>query len=302
MREAIATARSIDEAIEKACEEIGLPRESVEIEVLETGKKGLFGSKPCKVRVFVEEPETEKKVEKKIEKKEPVKAPVKKEKAPEVKEEKPVKEEPDEEATPDEKTLDKINAAMNYVNSIVRELGLDDLTVSYKYYRSGLKISIDGESVGVIIGKRGETLDALQTLTSLAVNKKDDNFLRISINSGDYREKRKKTLEELAIKVAKTVAETGRKHTFEPMSAYERRIIHSAAATVEGVTSKSFGEEPERKVVILSNNPRPQRGGKKGGKGYRNDRADRREREPNPVGGTNHSDDSAYFSLLDEFE
>ncbi len=302
MREAIATAKSIDEAIDKACEELGLPRESVEIDVLETGKKGLFGSKPCKVRVFVEEPEIEKKEEKK-EKKEPKKAPVKKEKAPEVKEEKPAKEEePDEEATPDEKTLEKINAAMNYVNSIVRELGLDDLTVSYKYFKSGLKISIDGESVGVIIGKRGETLDALQTLTSLSVNKKDDNFLRISINSGDYREKRKKTLEELAVKVAKTVAETGRKHTFEPMSAYERRIIHSAAATVEGVTSKSFGEEPERKVVILSNNPRPQRGGRKGGRGYRNDRPDRRDREPAPVGGTNHSDDSAYFSLLDEFE
>ena len=86
------------------------------------------------------------------------------------------------------------------------------------------------------------------------------------------------------------------------MSAYERRIIHSAAATIEGVTSKSFGEEPERKVVILSNNPRPQRssGGKRGSKGYQ--KSSSQTREPAPVSAGNHSDDSAYFSLLDEFE
>ncbi len=296
MREAIATAKDFDEAIDKACAELGLPREAVEVEVLEAGKKGLFG-KPCKVRVYVEEPEAEpKKEEKKEEKKDEKKA----------KEEKPVVEEatlePEAEIEPDDAAKAKIETAVSYLKSIINELGLDDITVTHKYTKSGLKISVDGESVGVIIGKRGETLDAIQTLTSLAANKKDEGYLRVSVNSGDYREKRRKTLEELAIKVAKNVAASGRKHTFEPMSAYERRIIHSAAATIEGVTSKSFGEEPERKVVILSDNPRPQRssGGKRGSRGYQRPASQRRE--PSPVSTGNHSDDSAYFSLLDEFE
>ena len=296
MREAIASAKGFDEAIDKACAELGLPREAVEVEVLEAGKKGLFG-KPCKVRVYVEEAETEtKKEEKKVEKKAEKKAekPVAEEKVSEETEE--------TEITPDENAAQKIETAVSYLKSIIKELGLDDITVTYKYTKSGLKISVDGESVGVIIGKRGETLDAIQTLTSLAVNKKDEGYLRVSVNSGDYREKRRKTLEELAIKVAKNVASSGRKHTFEPMSAYERRIIHSAAATIEGVTSKSFGEEPERKVVILSNNPRPQRssGGKRGNRGgYQKSSP---QREASPVSTGNHSDDSAYFSLLDEFE
>ena len=296
MREAFATAKTYEEAIEKACEELGLPRESVEVEILEYGKKGLFSRSNYKVRAYVEEPEYETKKE------EPVKKAKKETKPAEKAEVKEAKEEnPDEEITPEENIKARIDAAISYVESIIKELGLQSAVVSYKYTRNGLKISVDGDDVGVIIGKRGESLDALQTLTSLAVNKKEDDYLKVSINSGDYREKRKKTLEELALKVAKTVAETGRKHTFEPMSAYERRIIHSAVSTVEGVSSKSFGEEPERKVVILSDNPRPSRGSD-----YRRSRSggrrDNKPREERPVGGTNHSDDSAYFSLLDELQ
>lgn len=296
MREAFASAKTCDEAIDLACEELGLPRESVEIEVLEYGKKGFFSKTLYKVRAYVEEPEKEIKPEiKKEAKKETKKEAPKKESAPVVEE--TVNE--DEEIAPSKEIEARISTAVSYVESIVKELGLTGISVSYKYTKGGLKISVDGDDVGVVIGKRGEALDALQTLTSLAVNKREDEYLKVSVGSGDYREKRKKTLEELAIKVAKNVAESGRKHTFEPMSAYERRIIHSAAATVEGVSSKSFGEEPERKVVILSNNPRPSRDNRRrDGRGRR----DNKPREERPVGGTNHSDDSAYFSLLDELQ
>lgn len=300
MREAFATAKTADEAIEKACEELGLEREEVEVEILEFGKKGLFGRPEYKVRAYVEEPEVEVKEEKAKKEEKPKKEIIKPKKEEKKAEETEPSEDVSEEIEPTEEIKAKISVAISYIESIIKNLGLESAAVTYKYTRGGLKISIDGDDVGVIIGKRGESLDALQMLTSLSVNKRDEEYLKISINSGDYREKRKKTLEELALKVAKTVKETGRKHTFEPMSAYERRIIHSVASTVEGVTSKSFGEEPERKVVILSNNPRPSRGNdRRRGRGN-----DRRREQPTerPVGGTNHSDDSAYFSLLDELQ
>ena len=113
-----------------------------------------------------------------------------------------------------------------------------------------LNIDLKGSDMGVIIGKRGETLDAIQHLTSLVVNRGDNSFVRVSIDTENYREKRIKTLESLAHKIAHKVTRTGRNTTLEPMNAFERRIIHSALQNDEYVTTYSIGQGVNRKVVV----------------------------------------------------
>ena len=129
-------------------------------------------------------------------------------------------------------------------------------------------ITLSGEGLGVIIGRRGETLDALQYLTGLVANRADGDYMRVTIDSGNYREKREKTLETLAKKLANNAVKTGRSSTLEPMNPYERRIIHAAVSQVEGALSTSVGEEPNRRVVISSANPKkPRTDGRGKGKG-----------------------------------
>lgn len=113
-----------------------------------------------------------------------------------------------------------------------------------------LNISLDGEDMGFLIGKRGETLDAIQFLTSLVVNKEKNGYQKVLLDVGDYRKKREESLVRFANKVARTVAKTKRKIKLEPMNPYERRIIHSALQEDRYVTTYSEGEEPERKIVI----------------------------------------------------
>ncbi len=181
--------------------------------------------------------------------------------------------------------ISKLNLALEYIQSILKDMGLESVTasVSEKSEDSAV-ILLEGESVGTLIGRHGETLDALQYLTGLVANKAEGDYFRVSLDSGNYREKRKKTLESLARRMAVSAAKTGRSMTLEPMNPYERRIIHSTVQEVEGATSTSIGEEPNRRVVIKSTNPRPKRqkndsgrsGGKprRGGKGsYRRERS-----------------------------
>ncbi len=177
-----------------------------------------------------------------------------------------------------EKELTKAEIATEYVKTLLKEMNIDANLVIDET-EEGLFINIEGDSTGAVIGRRGETLDAIQYLASMAANKNDKEYYRISIDSCGYREKRKVILEELAKKIAKSVLRTGRTSTLEPMNPYERRIIHSAVSEIEGVTSKSTGDEPYRRVVISSVNGRPNRerrfdkGDRKGNKGgYRNDR------------------------------
>ena len=128
---------------------------------------------------------------------------------------------------------------------------------TYPANRDGenLNITLKGDDLGFVIGRRGETIDAIQYLASLAVNRLDGDYMRITIDSGNFREKREKTLESLARRLARNVVKSGRSMTLEPMNPYERRIIHATVATVEGATSSSIGEEPNRRVVISSTNP-----------------------------------------------
>ena len=178
---------------------------------------------------------------------------------------------------PSAAALEKIEKAKAYLLSILAQMGVEAEIVVNAGAESAM-IDIVSANSGTVIGKRGETLDALQYLTFMIANRGDKEYYRIILNSANYRERRRKTLEELASKIARNVLRSGRQTTLEPMNPYERRIIHSAIAEIEGVSSRSVGEEPYRKVVISATNARPNR---RGG-GRRNDRnergGDRRDR------------------------
>ena len=123
-------------------------------------------------------------------------------------------------------------------------------TYDVKNDENGLSVDILGDDMGILIGRRGETLDALQYLTGLVANHVENSYYKVTINTGDYREKRKNTLRELAKKNSEKVLKYGRNVTFEPMNPYERRIIHTAVQEIEGVTSHSVGADASRRVVI----------------------------------------------------
>ena len=156
----------------------------------------------------------------------------------------------------EKKEQTKAELAKEYITSVLTAMGLSDFTISETGDEEHVVFNIEGEGLGVIIGRRGETLDAIQYLASLVANRKGGDYFRITVDSGDYRSKREKTLMHLAEKLSKTVLRTGRSSTLEPMNPYERRIIHSVVSGIEGVSSKSIGEEPNRRVVISSLNPK----------------------------------------------
>lgn len=171
---------------------------------------------------------------------------------------------------PSEAALAKVEKAKNYLAGVLKNMGVEAELIVTAGAESAM-IDIAAANNGAVIGKRGETLDALQYLTFMIANRGDKEYYRVILNSANYRERRRKTLEELAAKIAKNVLRTGRQTSLEPMNPYERRIIHSAIAEIEGVSSKSVGEEPYRKVVISSLNKPPRR--------RRNDRNDRGDRQ-----------------------
>lgn len=162
----------------------------------------------------------------------------------------------------------KVKIAKDYITSILNAMSVE---AQFKVYQNetGAIINIESDNNGTIIGRRGETLDSIQYLCSIIANKGDKDYFRITIDCLGYRSKRKETLEQLAAKVAKSVIRTGRSQQLEPMNPYERRVIHSAVSEIEGVSSRSVGEEPYRKIIISSTNPKNSRG--RGGRGSRRD-------------------------------
>ncbi len=143
-----------------------------------------------------------------------------------------------------------LECAKEYLEEILKYMDIGDITVTAEEDENGAVITLDGENVSYIIGHRGETLDAIQYLTGLVANHVDQSYYRISINIGNYREKREKTLEILGRKLAFKAIKTGQKTALEPMNPYERRIIHTAVQKVRGASSWSEGEELQRHVVI----------------------------------------------------
>ena len=256
IKEARGYGLTIDEARENAIANLNAnENEDIQFEVIATPKKktlGLFGGSKAEVRVFVELPdEKPKKTTKKanIQKSESVKKEtVKKANVEKVN-------------TPKEnKSVEKIDASMlekgsnaakavEYLKGILDNLGCKDITIKVATTENSAVIDLDGEGLGVIIGYRGETLDALQYLTSLAANNGGGNF-KVKLNIGDYREKREQTLIALAQRISEQVKNTGKSRRLEPMNPYERRIIHTTVQEIEGVVSVSFGEGTARRVVI----------------------------------------------------
>ena len=153
----------------------------------------------------------------------------------------------------------KIDIACNYLKEVITKIGITDVSTTVSETENGAIIDLDGTDIDDIVGKKGEIIDSLQYLTSLVCNKGDKDFFRISIDCHGYRQKRKEYLETLAKRVSENVRKNGHSSALEPMNPYERRIIHSVVAEMEGVSSHSVGDEPYRKVVVTSNVKKPYR-------------------------------------------
>lgn len=182
-------------------------------------------------------------------------------------------------------------AAAAYLRDVLAALGADDATVEVreKEGERACVLAITGEDLGFVIGRRGDTLDALQYLVSLIANRQSDEYYRVTVDIGNYREKREQSLTGLAKKMGGQVARTGRRMTLEPMNPYERRIIHTAVQGIDGVTSWSVGSEPNRYVIIGPTEDNVNRNRHRGGKRPQGDNVggERRERR----GGNNRRRD-----------
>lgn len=290
IKEYIGRGKDLVEATEAA--KIGLIAEnglkdddSIKFDVLNSTYKpkvlGLFGGAMVEVKASVElpDPKPEKKKNEKKEPKaetkaEPKNKPEKADKKVEKKVAEKAKEAaPELELIPAEK-LEKGSSAAKaaeYIKTVMTGLGCENVSVSAATVDGVIYLQLDGEKLGVVIGRRGETLDALQYLTSLAANT-GNGYQKVTLNIGNYREKREQTLTSLAKRVSAQVLNSGRSRTLEPMNPYERRIIHTAVQEIEGVVSNSVGEGSGRRVVISpeGGDRRPprrddRRGGRRGG-------------------------------------
>lgn len=147
-------------------------------------------------------------------------------------------------------------AAKVFLDDVFKAMALE-VNIDAKPEEGALNIELSGEHMGIVIGKRGDTLDSLQYLTSLIVNHESEDYIKVTIDTENYRAKREQALVALAGRLADKVARNGRKYTLEPMNPYERRIIHATLQSNEEVTTFSIGEEPYRKVVVAPKNARP---------------------------------------------
>ena len=271
-----ATGKTVDEARTNACALLGVEKDDINVsyEVLEMPQKtGFLGLKltPAKVRVSVELPD------------EPVAAPAApvEEPTPVVEEtpaEEPKAEEPAaapvaEEAAPAEETAApaaegeepevpinieenaKVKAAVDYLKDVIEKMGVQDVKFSAVQKGEATIIHLDGEKMGALIGRRGETMESLSYLASLVANRLEGDYIKLGLDVAGYRDKRESDLTALAQRIGAKVRRTGRSFAMEPMNPYERRIIHSAIGKMEGVRSESKGEGRDRRVVIYSTDP-----------------------------------------------
>ena len=260
------SAKTLDDAITEALIQLGVTSDHLDYEVIEKGSAGFLGigmkQAVIKARRKQEEPVEEPVVEEVEEK--PVKKEVKEFKEEKkdfhkkefhkkehvkkdiVKKEVPKREvelAPVEDATKE--------ACVKFVKDVLAAMDMNDVEVKAEIDEEGaLSITMDGKNMGILIGKRGQTLDSLQYLTNRVANKMQDGYVRVKLDTEDYRRRRKQTLENLAKNIASKVKRTRRSVSLEPMNPYERRIIHSALQSDSAVSTHSEGEEPYRRVVV----------------------------------------------------
>ena len=293
IREYIATGKTTEEAIALAKAGLHAPEKfilDVHTEILEYPRKkilGFIGGADAKARAYYDDgvkenknknkkPKQQKKQnnqpvqqQKKAEVKKDSKKPAPKKGAakPEVKAE-PVK----AEAKRDYPESVDLEYAKSYLAEIVKGLDINDAKLDASYSEGVVNIDLSCEDYGIIIGRRGETLDSIQYLMSLAMKKRTNAYVRVAINVGNYREKRNETLRHLAKKNSAYVLRTKRRYTFEPMNPYERRVIHTAVQEIDGVESRSIGSNQDRRVVIEPVGGAVKAPRKDGPRGRRNDR------------------------------
>ncbi len=292
--EIICTGKTIDLAIEQGLAELGLSRDDVSVEILETPVRRLFKSIPAKVKLTRDLPEPVAEVKKAPEQKKsapPLKsAPAQKTAPAPTKQEQPKKAAPKSETAKPapkqakaskrtEEELETLNKktviATEFLNDVFKAMELPDVAITSAPAERGAILNIGGENLSILIGKRGETMEALSYLTSLVANSIGGNFEKMSLDVAGYREKREADLSELAKRISSNVLSSGRPYALEPMNPYERRIIHTAIGTIDGVASESQGDGERRHIVIYSEaegltgdirySDRGRRGGKRSG-------------------------------------
>ena len=271
MRYIDVTGKTEEEAVRKALEQLHLERDDVSLEILERSKSGFLGigSSPAKVRVryeldVVDEPEVKtpapqaKPAEKKAAESKPVeKKPAEKKPA----ERKPVEKKPEPkpvEKKPEGKELTSAAACDNddarriteFLAGLLEHMECKAEIKVYEEEKNRYKVILEGQRLGALIGRRGETLDAIQQLTNYAVNHGQSKRVRIHIDAEGYRAKREESLQRLAVKVAGKVVKYRKNMTLEPMNAYERHVIHAALQDYPNVTTYSTGVEPNRRTVV----------------------------------------------------
>ena len=306
IRKQEATGKTVDEARAKACALLGVQADDLNVsyEVLEMPQKtGFLGLKttPAKVCVSVEEPdapaapaaapapaaeaapvqETAPEVPAA-----PVEEPAAPVEAPAAEVEQPAAEQaaPADAAAADEETEvpivieenAKVKAAVEYLQEVIAKMGVENVTFSAVQKGEATIIRLDGEHLGALIGRRGETMESLSYLASLVANRLEGDYIMLGLDVAGYRDKRESDLTALAQRIGAKVRKTGRSFAMEPMNPYERRIIHSAISKMEGVRSESKGEGRDRRVVIYSTAPDAQTentyGERRGRGGNRNGR------------------------------
>lgn len=264
------TGKTEEEAINRALEQLKLDRDDVSVEILERAKAGFLGlgSCPAKVRVSygedeepaapaqpkaekvredkpkAEKPRAEKKPAEKPQRRE---EPVKKELAPKTEEAQTVKVPEDLGEEVDDERAQEIR---KFLSGLLQQMEVQAEVKVYLPEKGRYKVFLEGQGLGAIIGRRGETLDAIQQLTSYAVNRSGSGRVRVQLDAENYREKREQSLQHLARKVAAKVTKYRRSVTLEPMNAYERHVIHTALQDVPNVTTYSTGTEPNRRVIV----------------------------------------------------
>ncbi len=244
-------ARSVEEAVAEALAELKISKDDAVIEIIQEPSKGFLGlgAKEAIVKVSAKAAKKAAAPKKEAPKQEKVTAAA-------------VTKELNISATAEED-------AKKFITDILTAMGIE-VTVTTELNEDMLRVNLEGDNMGIVIGKRGDTLDSLQYLTSLVVNQKSEDYVKVSIDTENYREKRSEALSALAERLAAKVARTGKKFALEPMNPYERRIIHSNLQDNEDVTTFSVGQEPYRKVVIAPKNPKQY--GKKNGYKKNNNR------------------------------
>ena len=239
------TGKTIDDAITEACQNFTITSDRLDYEIVDKGSSGFLGlgTKPAVIKARIKDENNTEAVKKEDNKSE---EKVKYEASDDIKSDN------DKEVSNETKTVEIQNDPKEFLNKVFNAMGMN-VSVKVEQIGNDMDIELSGDDMGVLIGKRGQTLDSLQYLTSLVVNKGSNEYVRVKVDTENYRKRRKDTLENLAKNLAYKVKRTKRPVTLEPMNPYERRVIHSALQNDKYVSTHSEGDEPFRRVVITLN-------------------------------------------------